>query len=223
MDDSCIEAGLVVGYGKTRVATLSQNIPLDQGAFSILVGSNGSGKTTFLKTLCDAIPPVAGTAPTCQKVYLPEELDFPPALDARTLLFTLFPKAHLYVETAMLFGVPMATPYQNLSKGNRQKLRVICAEGFAHLLDAKILCLDEPLSGLDTLSRHLFIDIWSGRRVAPRVFSNAHRIVSLHSGEAPPSIQTIAVAGGKIHRLPPLENCDQWMAFAANLGVNFEA
>ena len=220
MDEIYINSGLVIGYEDRKLCSLSQDIPLSPGGVSVLVGNNGVGKTTLLKTICGTLPPLSGTIPACQKVYLPEDLDFSPLLTPRRLIFSLFSKPDPYVEAAMLFGVPMETPYENMSKGNRQKLRVVIAEGFAWSTKASVLCLDEPFSGLDGISRQMFMDVWNGDRVRPRIFSNAHRIISMHSGPTPSSDQTIVLAGSKLHRLPPIHNCDHWMEFALSMGVS---
>jgi len=223
MDCPVIESVFSVGYTGKKVATTENSIPLKAGEISILVGNNGAGKTTFLKTVCGSLPPIVGVAPTGQKVYLPEELGFPPLLTSHEILSNLFVSASLVIEAAILFGIPSNTPYQNLSKGNKQKLRVLIAEQFATLTRASILCLDEPLSGLDTLARQLLVDVWNQKRHLPSVFSNPHRIVSMHTGEAPTNVQTIVVDGGKIRRLPPISNCDTWMAFASEHGIKLSA
>lgn len=217
--DAIINSTFEIGYAKAKIAALHQDLPFDAEGLSILLGNNGAGKTTFLKTICGSIPPLAGKVPGCQKVYLPEELDFPPLLTTQEILRMLFPSVASTIELSILLGISGNVPYQNLSKGNKQKLRVLVAEQFACILEAKILCLDEPLSGLDAISRKLLIDIWSRKRAFPDVFSRTHRIISMHSGEAPPSCQSIVVDGGKIYRLPPIENCDRWMEFAIDHGV----
>ena len=59
---------LVVGYGheKALVAT-PVNFELNAGEVVALLGENGSGKSTFLKTLCGLLAPVAGTVALCDR------------------------------------------------------------------------------------------------------------------------------------------------------------
>ena len=214
-----IPKGFSVGYNQKAVLTLQGDISFEKGKTSILVGNNGSGKSTFLKTICGQNTEVSGTHPSWQAVYLPEELDFPAFMTAKEILHSSFPSANVYVEAAITLGVPLDKPFSHLSKGNRQKLRVVYAEGFGHLLKADVICLDEPLSGLDTLSRRLLTDIWSRKRYAGPIFSDAHRIITIHNGEAPINVQMLVAANGKMHKLPPLGICDRWIEIAIGHGV----
>ena len=52
---------LVLGYGHEKaVVSTPVNFELNAGDVVALLGENGSGKSTFLKTLCGLLPPVSG-------------------------------------------------------------------------------------------------------------------------------------------------------------------
>ncbi|GIV81546.1 MAG: hypothetical protein KatS3mg051_0900 [Anaerolineae bacterium] len=54
--------GLVVGYHRDRPLVTVPDITLYRGEVAALIGPNGVGKTTLLKTLLREIPPLAGSA-----------------------------------------------------------------------------------------------------------------------------------------------------------------
>ncbi len=51
---------LSIGYGEKTVAS-NATFDIDRGAKVAIVGANGQGKTTLLKTLVDELPPLGGT------------------------------------------------------------------------------------------------------------------------------------------------------------------
>ena len=55
-----IEKGLTVGYRKRAVATLTEELVFQAGEVTLLLGLNGQGKTTLMKTMAGLLPPVAG-------------------------------------------------------------------------------------------------------------------------------------------------------------------
>ena len=50
---------LAIGYPDHTVAS-EVHVEIDHGTRVGIVGDNGQGKTTFLRTVCDSLPPVAG-------------------------------------------------------------------------------------------------------------------------------------------------------------------
>lgn len=206
---------LSCGYGKDIIVHI-QSILLPKGHISLLVGHNGSGKTTFLKTLCRVIPVINGTIPdhirTC---LLPEEVDFAGNLGAEDIFKTLCPKEGQFSEILGALEIPGKKRFSHLSKGNRQKLRIAIAESLAGRLRKTILCLDEPLSGLDVSARVKIIQAWNGEGELGRIWAEfkGHRIISQHAGRAPQAFQTIAVANGRTFIFPPIETCDNWPEF----------
>jgi len=72
--------GLEIGYRRRRVAKLNDDICFHRGEITLLLGSNGQGKTTLMKTLSGLLLPVAGKVKKIRALYLSDEVDFPESL-----------------------------------------------------------------------------------------------------------------------------------------------
>jgi ABC-type multidrug transport system ATPase subunit len=200
------------GYGKLRVLSVDL-LFLRKGENSLLLGHNGSGKSTFLKTLSGVIRPVSGEIPKeITTILLPEEVDFPSGLSAGSIYATLCPKEDRRRDVLDLLEIPSKKFFFQLSKGNRQKFRVAVAESLGRSLDKSVLCLDEPLSGLDVIARRKIIEAWNGCGGLGEIWGgyHGHRLISQHSGVAPSATQTLVVQGGRLTSYPPLSTCDNW-------------
>ena len=146
---------LSIGYPERMIAS-GVELEIDHGARAAIVGDNGQGKTTFLRTLVDSLKPLAGdvkwghgcnigvyaqhvytSLPEKQTVleYLQQEAAFgkkdQEILEAAGAL--LFRKSHVH------------KPISVLSGGERARL---CLAGLL-LSDHNILILDEPGNHLD--------------------------------------------------------------------------
>ncbi|MCB1230053.1 MAG: ATP-binding cassette domain-containing protein [Verrucomicrobiae bacterium] len=166
-----IREGLTIGYPRKRLkgqsedlrlAVAEETISLDSGRH-LLLARNGRGKTTLLKTLAGLIPAVDGKFDIAGRVqYIDEELRFDPELTSKQIFkafFTngLLEKALTYAERLEL---DLKKQYGKLSKGNRQKVTLILAEGKACESPGQVLLLDEPFSGLDFHVRDEVDAIW---------------------------------------------------------------
>lgn len=134
------DADILVTYGE-RVA---------------LIGSNGSGKTTFLKMLLGEIQPDNGTlglGANVRTAYLPQNLTFEDeeitVLDYfRKDLFILEGKAREYLAKFMFYGGNVFKKIKHLSGGERIRLKL----SILLFDDINLLILDEPTNHLDTTS-----------------------------------------------------------------------
>src|SRR5271166_948052 len=100
----------------------------------------------------------------------------------------------------MLAGLAIENKrYSLLSKGNRQKARVIFAEIISRVRKVNFLGIDEPFAGLDFQARDYLVSRW-----LENVNRERHLLVSMHPSEIPvaPS-QILLVSEGKIWTVPP--------------------
>ena len=146
---------LAIGYAERRVAD-GITLEIDHGSRAAIVGDNGQGKTTFLRTVVDSLKPLAGETKWgfgcdigtyAQHVYtsLPEKQTVFQYLESNAARMT---KAQtiLDIAGAMLFrGDAVNKPISVLSGGERARL---CLAGLL-LSQHNILVLDEPGNHLD--------------------------------------------------------------------------
>lgn len=197
MEADIVPRGAQIGYGSTVVATVAEDVCLERNKVTLLVGANGCGKSTFLRTLCGILPLLSGKVLVKRSVFLPDEIMFSQKMSVRLLMKSLFSDSAEVLKLAELLLVDIGQQCHALSKGNKQKVRVLIAEKFAKKVNASLLCLDEPLSGIDYETKSVLNKMWS-KEIDTQFFSNAHRIVSGHTENAPHSDQTVVVALGTL-------------------------
>lgn len=146
---------LAIGYPERRVAD-GITLEIDHGSRVVIVGDNGQGKTTFLRTVVDSLKPLAGETKWgfgcdigtyAQHVYtsLPEKQTVLQYLEGKAARIT---KAQTILDLAgaMLFrGDAVNKPISVLSGGERAR---VCLAGLL-LSQHNILVLDEPGNHLD--------------------------------------------------------------------------
>jgi len=146
---------LAIGYAERKVAT-DIGLEIDHGSRAAIVGDNGQGKTTFLRTIVDSLPPIEGEVrwgygcqigTYAQHVYtsLPERqtvMDYLESVAARGVKT----QEILDQAGALLFrGDHIEKKISVLSGGERARL---CLPGLL-LGQYNILILDEPGNHLD--------------------------------------------------------------------------
>ena len=149
---------LVVGYdddapGGGRRLFASPDLRLRRGERAALLGPNGSGKTTFLRTLLGQIPPLKGEAGLGYNVRLGYFAQAQEGLDPeRSVLEEILATRNLPLAEARGFlgrflfsGDDVFKPIAALSGGERA--RVALAK--LTLAGANLLLLDEPTNHLD--------------------------------------------------------------------------
>jgi zinc transport system ATP-binding protein len=159
---------LVVGYnGKPLLPAIS--LQIRRGTFLSVIGRNGSGKSTWFKTLLGMLPPVSGSvARTSERVksaYVPQTSGIDALLPVRSRELVQwgrlsgwnflwpFPKKQdrAVVESALdsAGARPIANrPYRDLSGG--QKQRALLARVLA--TEADLVLLDEPTASMDAVA-----------------------------------------------------------------------
>jgi len=193
--------GLEIGYRRRRVAKLNDDLQFRRGEISLLLGSNGQGKTTLMKTLSGLLPPVAGEVKKTRALYLSDEVDFPGSLTPLEIV-SCFDPAGAYRDLALELAERLELQnkrYGILSKGNRQKARIVFAEVLAQVRKVELLGLDEPFAGLDFQARDYLIERWLAVKSVGR-----HLLVSMHPSEiASVPSQIVLVANGAITTAAP--------------------
>jgi ABC-type multidrug transport system ATPase subunit len=196
-----VEQGLSIGYQGHPIATVAEKVVFEPGQITLLLGLNGQGKTTLLKTMAGLLPPVAGSLVRNRLFYLSDDVNFAPNLKPREILKCLDPGGkHRALGDELLAGLEIEEKrFSLLSKGNRQKARVLFAEIISRSRKVYFLGLDEPFAGLDFEARDYLVSRW-----LENINRERHLLVSMHPSEIPvaPS-QVLLVSNGKIWTVPP--------------------
>lgn len=200
-----------VDYGSVHaVGDLSLEIP--QGASVAVIGPNGSGKSTLLKVLAGVVEPTSGSVDTHGNdtaiVLQSTDVDRSVPITVRdTVSIARFQRLGLLrrfrdedreaVQTALdrLDIADLAgRQIHHLSGGQRQ--RVFVAQGLAQ--DAPVLLLDEPLTGLDVVSRTIISAVLDDEHAAGRtVVTTTHNFADAGQADLVLLLATRFVAYGK--------------------------
>ncbi len=161
--------GLNKSYSK-KVALNNINLEIKSGTIVGLLGPNGCGKTTLIKTIAGLINDYEGTVTIDNQApgqytksivsYLPEKTylsDYKKPKDAINFFEDFYADFDRKKAEKMLeqFKLDLNQPIKSMSKGMQEKVQLILVMSRR----AKVYLLDEPLGGLDPASRKAMLDI----------------------------------------------------------------
>lgn len=164
---------LVKKYDKFKLGEINLEIP--SGYIIGLIGENGAGKTTFMKSILNIIKKDQGSVKifgeeakeddskrneigvVLDNSFFPELLT---AKDINSVMKSIYSKwdETLFQKYIKDFDLPYDKTIKTLSKGMRKKLEI--ATALSH--HPKLLILDEPTSGLDPVVRNEVLEIFLG-------------------------------------------------------------
>ncbi len=187
--------GLTKDYGDGR-GIFDINLKIEQGEMLGFVGTNGSGKTTTIRSILGFINPTDGTAyvnglsswehssEIVKNIgYVPGEIAFP---DLKTGIDFLKSQAEFLGLKDMSYANQLIERLQldpranlkRMSKGMKQKTALVAAL----MADLPIIILDEPTTGLDPLMRVAFLDILKDEHAKGKtIFISSHMYEELET------------------------------------------
>lgn len=159
---------LEIGYDRAAPLLTDLDLTLLAGERVAVLGPNGHGKSTLLKTIVGQLPPLAGRVRIAASVkigYLAQEQEIlNPASTPLSALQAAAPMTETEARTFLHFflfgGDEVFTPVAQLSYGERAclMLALLVARG------ANLLVLDEPVNHLDVPARERFEQAMSAFR-----------------------------------------------------------
>ena len=171
------------------------NLRVPEGSVFALIGPNGTGKTTTIRMLMNILRPdrgdivVLGTpshnlaAKDFERIgYVSEGQRLPEGLTLAQYfdyLRTLYPNwdRSLENELCVQFELPPSRRIKHLSHGMRMKALLVGALAFR----PKLLVLDEPLSGLDTLVRDEVVNGLLQQAADTTILISSHELSEIES------------------------------------------
>ena len=151
-------------FGKVTVLD-GVNISIDQSGIYAVLGPNGSGKTTILKSILGMVIPKAGDILISDKSiigqsdyrnqigYLPQIAQFPENLTVQEIIDMVTDVRGEQANSSHLIEQFELQPFLSkklttLSGGTKQKVNIV----LTFMFDNPIIILDEPTAGLDPVS-----------------------------------------------------------------------
>lgn len=143
---------LIIGYDKTKPLSKEINLRMERGEKIAVVGTNGIGKTTFLKSVLGLIKPLSGKAELgdyLYKGYFEQEIK-PGENTCIQEIWDTFPSYTQYEVRSALAKCGLTTDHieskvKVLSGGEQAKVRLCKLIN----IETNILLLDEPTNHLD--------------------------------------------------------------------------
>ena len=178
---------LVKDYGN-KIALAGINLNLESGKIIGLLGSNGSGKTTFLKLVAGILTPTNGKISVCgipvgvetkrlvsflpERTYLNDWMRISEMLEYFADFYEDFDMERAK-RMLLSLGVDEKAKLRTLSKGTREKVQLVLVMSRR----AKLYLLDEPIAGVDPVAREFILEtILSNRNPDSTILISTHLI-----------------------------------------------
>jgi ATPase subunit of ABC transporter with duplicated ATPase domains len=177
----CRITDMSFGYPQ-RKGDVFRHVSLDirSGAHIVLLGRNGSGKSTFLKCLTGTLPPSQGAVVWQDDVshaYFDQHAEFDPA---HTPLQVVTEGLHCDMKRGrgvlgqMKFNLKkMETPIGSLSGGERMRVRFALVFGS----NPDFIILDEPTNHLDEVTWEILLDACNHSRSTILLVTHDHEFI----------------------------------------------
>lgn len=180
MENVLVLKNVTKNYGK-KVALNNLNISIGTGKIIGLLGPNGSGKTTFIKTIMRIIRHQSGEIYVCGKPVSFTTRSYVSFMPDREFLYdtmTIQDSINYYKDMFSDFdyqkstylcgklGLNVSDSISSLSKGNKEKVVLMLTLA----RNVPIYLLDEPLGSLDPVIKHEMLSVI-------REMSNANNVI----------------------------------------------
>lgn len=183
-----IEVKNVYKKYKKKQVLKDMNFTAEKGQITCLIGINGAGKTTIMKSIMALTPIDRGeilidgqkiSKDAYEKItYIPDRLTMLPsytiaqAFDFMADFYKTW-NAQRATELLSFFQLEPSEKISSLSKGNAAKVNMLL--GLA--LDVDYILMDEPFSGIDIFSREQIADVFTSHLIENRgVIITTHEI-----------------------------------------------
>jgi len=222
----------VIGLTIERDAPILRGIDwrVRRGEHWVILGANGSGKTSMLRALTGYLPPTAGTIRVLGETYgrtdwrdlrtrvglvsssvvqmMPDgESALNAVVSGKYAMIGYWGKMRgedrrraMRILRQVEAAALAARPWQQLSQGERQRVLI----GRALMAAPKLLILDEPCAGLDPVARERFLQFLerlAGRRGAPALVLVTHHVEEI----MPAFSHVLIVKAGRVVAAGPRE------------------
>lgn len=177
---------------KRKIGVKNISFKVDEGEIFSIIGLNGAGKTTIMKSILALIEIDSGEIKIFNKDhlsldikkhigYLPEISYYPQSVSLKTIM-TYYGEMYGLKGNDLELKIDNALKMVGLSERKKDKLKefskgMLQKVGIAQAImnEPKILFLDEPMSGLDPLARKMVIEIIKRfKDLGSTVFLNTH-------------------------------------------------